>query len=202
MNPLIENRMHLTRREFFGRSACGLGTAALSMLLGKDGLGASIDPAAKRFGGLPGLPHFVPKAKRVIYLFMNGAPTHVELFDYKPRLKEMHGKPMPEPYFAGKRFSTMTGNPKGKVVLGSIEPFEQRGQSGAWVSNLLPHTAAIADDLCFVKSMHTEAVNHAPAISFFLSGAELPGRPTMGAWLSYGGKRHRKSPRLCRHDFR
>jgi hypothetical protein len=186
MNPLLENRMHLTRREFFGRSACGLGTAALAMLLGKDGFAAGTAPAAKRFGGLPGLPHFAPKAKRVIYLFMNGAPTHVELFDYKPKLKEMHGKPMPEAYFAGKRFSTMTGNPKGKVVLGSIEPFEQRGKSGAWVSNLLPHIAGIADDLCFVKSMHTEAVNHAPAISFFLSGAELPGRPTMGAWLTYG----------------
>jgi hypothetical protein len=186
MNPLLENRMHLTRREFFGRSACGLGTAALAMLLGRDGLAASLTPSTKRFGGLPGLPYFAPKAKRVIYLFMNGAPTHVELFDYKPKLKEMHGKPMPEAYFAGKRFSTMTGNPKGKVVLGSIEPFEQRGKSGAWVSNLLPHTAAIADDLCFIKSMHTEAVNHAPAISFFLSGAELPGRPTMGAWLSYG----------------
>src|SRR3954466_3842424 len=186
MNPLLENRMHVTRREFFGRSACGLGTAALAMLLGQDGLAASLPPSSKRFGGLPGLPHFAPKAKRVIYLFMNGAPTHVELFDYKPKLKEMHGKPMPENYFAGKRFSTMTGNPKGKVVLGSIEPFEQRGKSGAWVSNLLPHIAGIADDLCFVKSMHTEAVNHAPAISFFLSGAELPGRPTMGAWLSYG----------------
>jgi hypothetical protein len=186
MNPLLENRLHVTRREFFGRSACGLGTAALAMLLGEDGLAASLPPSSKRFGGLPGLPHFAPKAKRVIYLFMNGAPTHVELFDYKPKLKEMHGKPMPEDYFAGKRFSTMTGNPKGKVVLGSIEPFEQRGKSGAWVSNLLPHTAAIADDLCFIKSMHTEAVNHAPAISFFLSGAELPGRPTMGAWLSYG----------------
>src|SRR4051812_31540382 len=186
MNPLLENRMHLTRREFFGRSTCGLGTAALAMLLGRDGLAASLTPSTKRFGGLPGLPHFAPKAKRVIYLFMNGAPTHVELFDYKPKLKEMHGKPMPEAYFAGKRFSTMTGNPKGKVVLGSIEPFEQRGKSGAWVSILLPHTAKIADELCFVKSMHTEAVNHAPGISFFLSGAELPGRPTLGAWLSYG----------------
>jgi hypothetical protein len=188
MNPLLENRRHITRREFFGRSACGLGTAALATLLGRDALGAGATslPSTKTFGGLPGLPHFAPKAKRVIYLFMNGAPTHVELFDYKPKLKELHGKPVPETYFAGKRFSTMTGNPKGKVALAPIEPFEQRGQSGAWVSNLLPHIAGIADDLCFVKSMHTEAVNHAPAISFFLSGAEIPGRPTMGAWLTYG----------------
>ncbi|MDB6031141.1 MAG: hypothetical protein JWM16_1479 [Verrucomicrobiales bacterium] len=188
MNPLLENRRHITRREFFGRSACGLGTAALATLLGRDALsaGATSLPSTKTFGGLPGLPHFAPKAKRVIYLFMNGAPTHVELFDYKPKLKELHGKPVPETYFAGKRFSTMTGNPKGKVALAPIEPFEQRGQSGAWVSNLLPHIAGIADDLCFIKSMHTEAVNHAPAISFFLSGAEIPGRPTMGAWLTYG----------------
>jgi hypothetical protein len=188
MNPLLENRRHLTRREFFGRTACGLGTAALATLLGRDGFaaGAGAPPSTKTFGGLPGLPHIAPKAKRVIYLFMNGAPTHVELFDFKPKLKEMHGKPVPETYFAGKRFSTMTGNPKGKVALSPIEPFEQRGQSGAWVSNLLPHIAGIADDLCFVKSMHTEAVNHAPAISFFLSGAEIPGRPTMGAWLTYG----------------
>jgi hypothetical protein len=188
MNPLLENRRHITRREFFGRSACGLGTAALATLLGRDGFsaGAGALPSTKTFGGLPGLPHIAPKAKRVIYLFMNGAPTHVELFDFKPKLKEMHGKPVPETYFAGKRFSTMTGNPKGKVALAPIEPFEQRGQSGAWVSNLLPHIAGIADDLCFVKSMHTEAVNHAPAISFFLSGAEIPGRPTMGAWLTYG----------------
>src|SRR5881392_1860668 len=149
MNPLLENRMHLTRREFFGRSACGLGTAALAMLLGRDGLVASLTPSTKRFGGLPGLPHFAPKAKRVIYLFMNGAPTHVELFDYKPKLKEMHGKPAPESSFAGKRFSTMTGNPQGKLLLGPVEPFQQHGQSGAWVSKFLPHTASVVDDLCF-----------------------------------------------------
>src|SRR5688572_2752063 len=191
MNPSIEFQRHLTRREFFGRTACGLGTAALASLLGREGLAADIAPKAtglggKRTGGLPGLPHFAPKAKRVIYLFMNGAPTHVDLFDYKPKLTEMHGKPTPQEYLGSKRFSTMTGNPKGKVLIGPIEPFKQRGQSGAWVSELMPHTATITDDLCFIKSMHTEAVNHAPAISFFLSGGEMPGRPTMGAWLTYG----------------
>lgn len=98
----------------------------------------------------------------------------------------MHGKPVPDSLFEGKRFSTMTGNPKGKVMLSPVEPFKQRGKSGSWVSDFLPHTASIADDLCFIKSMHTEAVNHAPAISFFLSGAQIPGRPTLGAWLSYG----------------
>jgi hypothetical protein len=119
-------------------------------------------------------------------LFQNGAPTHVDLFDYKPRLRELHGQPLPSGYADGKRFSTMTGQADGKLMLGNVEPFRQHGESGAWVSDFLPHTAAIADRLCFVKSMHTEAVNHAPAIQFLLSGAELPGRPTLGAWMTYG----------------
>src|SRR5262245_57923822 len=188
MDPLVENRLHVTRREFFGRAACGAGTAALAGLLHRDGLAEAANREANdpRLGGLPGLPHFPPRAKHVIYLFQNGAPTHVELFDYKPTLKEMHGKPVPDSSLAGKRFSTMTGNPQGKLLLGPIEPFRQHGQSGAWVSSLMPHTANIADDLCFIKSMHTDAVNHAPAISLLLSGAQLPGRPTAGAWLAYG----------------
>ena len=181
MNPQMEQSLLVNRREFFGKQALGLGTAALSALLCKDGLAGQIQS-----NGLPDLPHFKPRAKNIIYLFQNGAPTHVELFDFKPKLVEMHGKPVPDSYFEGKRFSTMTGNPKGKVMLAPVEPFKQHGQSGAWVSAFLPHTASIADELCFIKSMHTEAVNHAPAISFFLSGAQIPGRPTMGAWLSYG----------------
>ncbi len=180
MNPLVENRLHVTRREFFGRSALGVGTAALANLLANDGV------AGERIGGLTGLPHFAPKAKHVIYLFMNGAPTHADLFDYKPKLAAMHGKPVPDSYFAGKRFSSMTGNPTGKVMLAPVEPFKQRGESGAWVSEFLPYTAGIVDDLCFVKSLYTDAVNHAPAISLLLSGAQIPGRPTVGAWLAYG----------------
>jgi len=190
MNPLSDHQLHLTRREFFGRTACGIGTAALATLLRRESAHGAPSPSNPRLesrgSGIPGLPHFAPKAKRVIYLFQNGAPTHVELFDYKPKLKEMHGKPMPEEFFAGKRFSTMTGDPKGKLVLGPIEPFQRHGQSGAWVSAFLPHIASVADDLCFVKGMHTDAVNHAPAISFLLSGGQIPGRPTMGAWLTYG----------------
>lgn len=185
MDPLLDHSLLVNRREFFGRSACGIGTAALASLLSKEGLGAETNKEAGT-GGLDGVPHFAPKAKRVIYLFQNGAPTHCDLFDYKPKLKELHGQPVPEAAVAGKRFSTMTGSPQGKLMLAPVEPFAQHGQSGAWVSNFLPHTAKIADELCFVKSMHTEAVNHAPGISFFLSGAELPGRPTLGAWLSYG----------------
>lgn len=185
MDPNFESQLLVNRREFFGRSACGLGTAALASLLARDGKSAET-LKTKRVGGLPELPHFAPKAKRVIYLFQNGAPTHADLFDYKPKLKELHGQPVPEEYTAGKRFSTMTGSPKGKLLLAPVEPFAQHGNSGAWVSKFMPHTAGIVDELCFIKSMHTEAVNHAPAITFFLSGAELPGRPSLGAWLSYG----------------
>jgi hypothetical protein len=156
----------MNRRDF-------LGTAALASLLAKEGFASE-------------LPHFAPRAKRVVYLFMNGAPTHVDLFDWKPALKAGHGKPVPPEYLGTKRFSTMTGDPKGKLLLAPVEPFRQYGRSGAWVSDLMPHTGKVADELCFIKSMHTEQVNHAPAISFFLSGAEIPGRPTMGAWARYG----------------
>ncbi|HRA90357.1 MAG TPA: DUF1501 domain-containing protein, partial [Planctomycetaceae bacterium] len=181
--PLTEHQLGINRRHFFGRSATGIGTAALACLLQADGVKA--DETSSTTNAL-GLPHFAPKAKRVIYLFQNGAPTHVDLFDYKPKLTELHGTPVPEEYLGGKRFSTMTGNPTGKLMLAPVEPFHQHGQSGAWVSSFMPHTAGIVDDLCFIKSMHTDAVNHAPAISFLLSGAEIPGRPTMGAWLNYG----------------
>lgn len=171
MDPLSEHRLNLTRRQFFGRTACGIGVPALASLVG----------AASDMG-----PTFAPKAKRVIYLFQNGAPTHVDLFDWKPKLQELHGQPIPDAAVAGKRFSTMTGSPKGKLLLAPVEPFKQHGKCGAWVSNFLPHTAGVVDDLCFIKSLHTDAVNHAPAISFLLSGAQIPGRPTLGAWLSYG----------------
>ena len=177
MDPVTQHSAQLTRRHFFGRSSTGIGAAALASLLGG---GATAAPGAS------GLPHFAPRAKRVIYLFMNGAPTHVDLFDYKPKLKELHGKPVPQEYVGGKRFSTMTGNPKGKLMLSPVEPFHRRGQSGAWVSDLMPHTAGIADDLCFIKSMHTEQVNHSPAVTFFLTGSEMAGRPSMGSWLTYG----------------
>ncbi|HUF63651.1 MAG TPA: DUF1501 domain-containing protein [Verrucomicrobiales bacterium] len=184
MNPLTENRLHLSRREFFGRNATGIGAAALASLLQRDGLAA--DPGVRRRDPFAFPAPFAPKARRIIYLFQNGAPTHVDLFDYKPKLKRLHGVPVPQEYIGDKRFSTMTGKADGKLLLAPVEPFAQHGRSGAWVSRFLPHTAAIADELCFVKSMHTEAVNHAPAIAFLLSGAEIPGRPTLGAWLTYG----------------
>ncbi|MBU6300348.1 MAG: DUF1501 domain-containing protein [Verrucomicrobia bacterium] len=170
-SPIREAQLAVNRRQFFGKSATGLGIAALSGLLGRES-GAA--------------PHHPARAKRVIYLFQNGGPTHVDLFDYKPELTRLHGQPVPKEYLGGKRFSTMTGDPSGKLMLQPVEPFHQHGSSGAWVSELMPHLGAVADDLCFVKSLHTDAVNHAPAISFMLSGAQLPGRPALGAWLNYG----------------
>ncbi len=189
MNPFLEHQALLTRRQLFGRGATGLGVAALASLLKQDASGAdnrNSQIPIRNSAGLPGVPHFAAKAKRIIYLFQNGAPTHVDLWDYKPKLHELHGKPVPEEYIAGKRFSTMTGAPSGKLMLEPVEPFAQHGQSGAWVSRFMPFTAAIADKLCFIKSMHTEAVNHAPGINFLLTGSEMPGRPSLGAWMSYG----------------
>lgn len=192
MNSYQQRKLDTTRREFFGRSATGIGVAALANLLGKSAMAAphlatehqSVEDTRK--GGLPGLPHFKPKAKRVIMLIQNGAPSHVDLFDWKPKLAKMHGQPIPDSYIKGKRFSTMTGAADGKLMLAPLEPFKQRGKSGAWVSDLLPYTAKIADELTFIKGMHTDAVNHAPAISFLLSGGQIPGRPTLGSWMNYG----------------
>ncbi len=185
MDPLEHRQQLTTRRTFLGNCATGLGTAALASLFGQERAFASAQPGARE-QGLLGLPHKTPRAKSIIYMFHNGGPTHVDMFDYKPLLAQMHGKPVPNEYIDSKRFSTMTGEPNGKLLLAPIEPFHQYGESGAWVSDLMPHTAKIVDDLCFVKSMYTEAVNHAPAISFCLSGSEMPGRPALGAWLTYG----------------
>ena len=180
MTPQTERAAFLTRRQFFSKTAVGIGTAALASLLDRDLLGS---PA---IGGLPGLPHFAPKAKRVIYLLQNGAPPHIDMFDWKPEMEKFRGQELPASVLAGKRFSTMTQGQKQKLVLPSVTTFKQYGKSGAWVGEYLPHIAGIVDDVCFIKSMHTEAVNHAPAISFFLTGAEQPGRPSMGAWATYG----------------
>ncbi len=188
MNPFDARRAHLTRREFFGRTAGGIGALALGSLLSpRLFAGATATPAPRtRIGGLPTLPHFAPKAKRIIYLLQSGAPSHVDLFDYKPGLAKLHGTPLPDSVRGGQRLTTMTSGQKGYNVQMNIAPFTTCGQSGATISNLLPHTQAIADELCFVKSMYTEAINHAPATTFFLTGAEQPGRPSIGAWLSYG----------------
>jgi hypothetical protein len=185
MNPINGHEQLSTRRNFLDNCVTGLGTAALAGLLNGESVHAA-DKRGTREIGLSDLPHHIAKAKSVIYMFHNGGPTHVDMFDYKPMLHKLHGKPVPDEYIQGKRFSTMTGDPGGKLLLEPIEPFKQYGNSGAWVSDLMPHTAEIVDDVCFIKSMHTEAINHAPAISFFLSGSEMPGRPAIGSWLTYG----------------
>jgi hypothetical protein len=189
MHPHDQHQADLTRRQFFGRTATGIGTAALASLLGTNGLSAESPATAEsgpRVGGLAGVPHFEPKAKRVIYLFQNGAPTHVDLFDYKPKLKELAGQQIPDEVQQGKRLSTMTAGQNDKPCLPAISNFAQHGESGAWVSDFMPRTAEVVDDLCFLKSMHTTQVNHAPAITFFMTGAEMAGRPSMGSWITYG----------------
>lgn len=180
----LNHAAQMTRRQLFASSAMGLGSAALASMMTPDLSGAEPAPP-QRFGGLPMLPHHPPKAKHVIYLLMNGAPPHVDMFDYKPELEKWRGKEIPESVHQNQRVSTMTQGAK-KLAFPAFTGFKQYGNSGAWACDFLPHTASIVDDLCFVKSMHTNAVNHAPAITFFLTGSEMPGRPSMGAWMTYG----------------
>ena len=187
MNPQTERAAYLTRRQFFSKSATGIGGLALAELLAQDGLAALANqPKGPRVGGLAGLPHFPAKAKSVIYLLQNGGPPHLDTFDYKPGMEKFRGQEIPPSILGNKRFSTMTANVKQKLVLPPFTGFKQYGKSGTWVGDFMPQTAGIVDDLCFIKSMHTEAVNHAPAINFFLTGGEQPGRPSMGAWATYG----------------
>jgi hypothetical protein len=185
MNPYFEQQLLQTRRTFLGRSGVALGAAALATLLGEDNY-AAVPQSAEATGGLTDLPHHLPKAKRVIYLMQSGAPSQVDLFDYKPELKKRRGEELPESVHKGQRLTTMTAGQSKKAVLPSIANFKQHGQCGAWVSDFLPHTGSIADELCFIRSMHTDAINHAPAVTFWLTGGELPGRPSTGAWVSYG----------------
>ncbi|MDB6122827.1 MAG: hypothetical protein JWQ71_1820 [Pedosphaera sp.] len=175
----------MNRRDFFRRFALGIGGVALSSLLAKDAFAASAF-AANPFKGLLDAPHFAPKAKRIIYLFMSGGPSQVDLFDYKPLLNKMNGQDLPESVRNGQRLTGMSAHQATLPIAGSIFNFAQHGKSGAWVSDLMPWTAKMADELCFIKSLHTEAINHDPAITFFQTGSQLAGRPSMGAWLSYG----------------
>jgi hypothetical protein len=181
-SPLREHEPQLTRRGFLGRGGTGLGLAALATLLDRDqARGADASP-----GGLPGLPHFPPTARRVISLFQSGAPSQMDLFDDKPRLHDLRGTELPDSVRRGQRLTGMTSRQASFPVAPSLFCFARHGQSGATVSELLPHTARVVDDLCFVKSMHTEAINHDPAVTFFQTGAQLAGRPSIGSWLAYG----------------
>jgi hypothetical protein len=187
-----ENRMagsshikfDMSRREFFSRFGYGMGGMALAHLLGgPEKAMAALGESASAAGGILDAPHFAPKAKRIIYLFQSGGPSQLDLFDYKPLWNERTGEDLPASVRMGQRLTGMSANQASLPLAGSIFQFQRRGKSGAWVSDLLPYTAEIADDLCFVKSLHTEAINHDPAITFFQTGAQRPGRPSMGSTI-------------------
>lgn len=182
MNPFFERDLRLSRRQLFGKAATGVGAIALMSLLSEDGL----TQAAQKKPGLPGVPHFKPKAKRVVVLWQGGAPSQVDLFDHKPELEKMRLQELPESVRKGKRLSTMTSGQAKFPILPAIKPFRQYGQNGMWLSEMLPHIGSISDDICLVRSMHTDAVNHAPGVTFFLTGSQIPGRPSFGAWCAYG----------------
>src|SRR2546428_12605593 len=185
MDPIQEEKLLLPRRHFFGRMATGVGAAALGSLL-NPGLFAALAADGEKPKGPLGTPHFAPKAKRVIYLFMAGGPSQMELFDYKPTLEKFHETELPDSIRMGQRITTMTSGQKSLPVVKSTYKFGQHGKSGAWMSELVPHMAGIVDDICIVKTVNTEAINHDPAITFIQTGFQQPGRPCMGSWLSYG----------------
>ncbi len=190
MDPRREHDLLLTRRQLFGRASTGIGAAALGVLLGNDlhanPKGPNDRPIDPRTGGLADLPHFAPKAKRVIYLFQSGAPSQMDLFDYKPTLQRFHGQELPDSIRQGQRITGMTSGQDSFPVASSIFKFKQHGQTGTWLSELIPHQGKIVDDVAYVKTVHTDAINHDPAITFIQSGSQQPGRPSMGAWMSYG----------------
>jgi hypothetical protein len=194
MNP-ITIQDALNRRTFLQRSALGLGATALGSLLNPDALAAALTGPAPKNGALPGVPHFAPKAKRIIYLFQNGAPSQLDLFDPKPFLDQIHGTDLPESVRKGQRLTTMTSGQKAFPVARSLFKFQQHGQSGTWFSELIPHTAKIADELSVIRSMQTEAINHDPAVTFIQTGSQQAGRPCMGSWMAYGlGSENRDLP--------
>ncbi len=177
--------LHLTRRQLFGLSARGIGIGALASLLGGDRLAAAEQARDAKTGGLTGLPHFAPRAKRIIFLHQSGGPSQLETFDYKPGLEKFQGTQIPDSVRQGQRVAQTMGQsllPVAKSMYG----FAQHGKSGTWVSELLPHTAKIVDDITVIRTMYTDAINHDPAITFIQTGFQQPGRPSMGAWLSYG----------------
>ena len=193
MHPVKEAILNETRRQFFGQVAKGIGGLALSNLMAEELFAQPQDTQA--FGGLPTLPHFAPKAKRCIYLHMMGAPPQMDLLDYKPQMQGWYDKDLPESIRKGQRLTTMTSGQARFPIAPSIFKFDQHGQSGAWISELLPHTAKMVDDLAIVRSMHTEAINHEPAITFIQTGQQIPGQPCVGAWFAYGlGSMNRDLP--------
>ena len=188
---LCEFQSAVTRRDLLANSGRPLGAAALASLLGDPARAAT----AESQGGLTDLPHFTPKAKRVIYLFMCGGPSHIDTWDYKPGVRAIHGQELPESIRNGQRITTMTSGQKSFPCVAPMFQFRQYGQNGTWVSEILPHTAKLIDEISVVKSVHTEAINHDPAITFINTGVQQPGNASMGAWISYGlGSPNRNLP--------
>ena len=191
---MLEHSLNLNRRKFLSKLSLGIGSVALGSLLIPDLFGSKSDEEML----LAGLPQFAPKAKRIIYLFQNGAPSQLDLFDYKPKLIEMFGQNLPESIRMGQRLTGMTADQKKFPLAGSAFKFNQYGETKAWISELLPYTSKVVDDLCFIKTMHTEAINHDPALTFFQTGAQVGNRPSMGSWLSYGlGNENKNLPAFC-----
>lgn len=190
---IFEHGLNHNRRKFLSQLSLGIGSVALGSLLIPD-LFSSNNPDAI----MAGLPHFAPKAKRIIYLFQNGAPSQLDLFDYKPKLQEMFGQDLPASIRNGQRLTGMTADQKKFPLAGTVFQFNQYGKHKAWLSELLPHTASVVDDLCIIKSMYTEAINHDPALTFFQTGAQVGNRPSMGSWVSYGlGTENKNLPGFC-----
>lgn len=192
-NEFLERRLNMNRRKFLSRLSLGVGSVALGSLMIPDLFGSSEEKNL-----MAGLPHFAPKAKRIIYLFQNGAPSQLDLFDYKPKLQQMFGEDLPASIRQGQRLTGMTADQKKFPLAGTAFQFDQYGQSRVWLSELLPHTARAADDICFINSMYTEAINHDPALTFFQTGAQVGNRPSFGSWMSYGlGSENKNLPAFC-----
>src|SRR6476661_7090882 len=188
MHPLHDYIRSETRRQFFSRGANAVGWAALASLLG-DNAAKAAGPAGSNttaIGRLPGLAHFAPKAKQVIYLHMVGGPPQMDLYDYKPVMGDYYDKDLPESVRMGQRLTTMTSGQARFPIAPSKYRFAQHGKCGMWISEVLPYTARMADDMVFIRSMHTEAINHEPAITYIQTGNQVTGRPCLGAWTSYG----------------
>jgi hypothetical protein len=194
-NEFLRYSLNINRRTFLARTSVGIGGLALGTLLMPDLFKAKGDDSESL---PPGVTHFAPKAKRVIYLFQSGAPSQIELFDYKPLLTKLEGQELPDSVRNGQRLTGMTANQKSLPLIGSFSGFKQHGQNGAWLGDLLPFTSKIVDDICIIRSMHTEAINHDPAVSFFQTGSQQPGRPAIGSWMSYGlGSENKNLPAFC-----
>lgn len=189
---LLNFGLNQNRRNFLGKLGLGLGGVALGSLLAPDLFSGGESES------LAGFKSFAPKAKRVIYLFQNGAPSQLETFDYKPTLNKMFGQELPESIRGGQRLTGMTSNQDRFPLVGSKFGFKQHGDSGIWMSDLFPNMSTIADEMCVIKSMHTEAINHDPALTFMQTGAQQGNRPSMGSWLSYGlGSENKNLPAFC-----